>query len=79
MLPDSGQAWYVLQLNTAPHNGVSSLSKRGEKGRRFFIMKTSSQEGTAKQPASKGRQGMKHMSGGKPPCIWLPAKSLETF
>lgn len=45
----------------------------------IFIMKTSSQEGTAKQPASKGRQGMKHMSGGKPPCIWLPAKSLETF
>lgn len=45
----------------------------------LFIMKTSSQEGTAKQPASKGRQGMKHMSGGKPPCIWLPAKSLETF
>lgn len=45
----------------------------------FFIMKTSSQEGTAKQPAPKGRQGMKHMSGGKPPGIWLPAKSLETF
>ena len=38
MLPDSGQAWYVLQLNTKQHNGVSTLPRRREeKERRFFM------------------------------------------